>query len=131
VNDTCAAAWRNYGTGWPGTNGVPSLAGSGAPVLCSSFTLTLGNCRGAPAVATLFVGWRDSSVPTPWGGTMLVLPALSVTIDVPVGGEALPATIPCDPALLGVHAFTQAMEIDPGASNGVAFTPGMELVLGY
>src|SRR5262245_48226184 len=30
------AWWSNYASGWPGTNGIPSFAASGDPVLCST-----------------------------------------------------------------------------------------------
>jgi hypothetical protein len=38
---------------------------------------------------------------------------------------------PNDPALLGVASDLQAIEADPGATRGVSFTAGLELVIGY
>jgi hypothetical protein len=37
--------------------------------------------------------------------------------------------LPLDPALIGMSFFTQAVVQDPGATLGVAFTPGLRLTL--
>jgi hypothetical protein len=38
--------------------------------------------------------------------------------------------VPCDPAFKGVHVFLQALEIDAGASRGIAFTRGLDILFG-
>src|SRR5262245_4157504 len=42
-----AAASTNYGAGWPGTSGVPSLTASSDPVLCAPIMVDVANSRGA------------------------------------------------------------------------------------
>jgi hypothetical protein len=39
-------------------------------------------------------------------------------------------TIPFDESLCGVEIDVQGIEMDPGATNGIAFTPGLQLLIG-
>jgi hypothetical protein len=64
----------NYGTGWPGTLGVPTLTGS-PPVLCMQTTVSIGNSLGTTTPAVLIVAFYRASIPTVFGGTLLVLPS--------------------------------------------------------
>src|SRR5262249_40186163 len=80
VTDNCPASWANYGPGWPGTNGVPSLIPSGDPVLCGQITLEIGNSRGATTVGALFIGAGKTSIPTALGGSLLVSPPWSILL---------------------------------------------------
>jgi hypothetical protein len=50
---------------------------------------------------------------------------------IPPQGLDLSGPITQDPALCGASVFLQVLEDDPGASQGLSFTPGLELVLGY
>ncbi|MEW6743047.1 MAG: hypothetical protein AB1486_09835 [Planctomycetota bacterium] len=52
-------------------------------------------------------------------------------IPLTAGLTSLAGEIPCGPALAGLHLFLQVLQMDPGASQGISFTPGLELVLGY
>ncbi|MFO0981445.1 MAG: hypothetical protein U1E76_06760 [Planctomycetota bacterium] len=124
------ASWLNYGSGWPGTNGVPPFTASGDPVLCQTVTLDLGNSLGAATQCALFIGLAPADLPTVYGGHLLLLPMTSVMLGLPAGGLALPGALPCDSALLGVSLYLQALEVDAGASRGVSFTPGLQLILG-
>jgi hypothetical protein len=126
----CVAAWHNYGTGWPGTLGIPSLTASAPPRLASTITIDVGNSRGATTPGLLLLGASAASTPTSLGGTLLVLPAVLVPITIPAPGASLPASIPDDPALCGVAFYAQVLEQDPGASRDVSFTAGLQLVLG-
>jgi hypothetical protein len=49
-------SWTNYGSGWPGTDGIPSFTSSGDPTICAAFTLNLDNSLGANTTAALFLG---------------------------------------------------------------------------
>lgn len=64
------------------------------------------------------------------GGTLLVSPLLSIPLAIPDAGMGSSGAIPDDPAPCGVDVDLQALEIDPGASNGVSFTDGLDLTLG-
>ena len=46
LTHSCPALAENYGSGWPGTNGVPELSISGSPRFWYNRTLTLGNSSG-------------------------------------------------------------------------------------
>ena len=126
----CPASWRNYGAGWPGTAGIPALAPSADPVLGTTIDLDVGNSAGVDTVAVVFAGLSAATLATSWDGTLLVAPSWVVPIALPAAGAALPLEIPDDPAICGLLGFVQALELDGGASDGVAFTEGLELTLG-
>ena len=121
-----SADWSNYGDGWAGTNGVPSLTASDDPVLGSSITVSVGNSRGAATAAVGFVGLAPASLPIR-DGTLLVQPTFTFGAVVPASGLDLDYDVPAEPALEGLAVFVQFLEVDPGASRGIAFTAGLEL----
>lgn len=124
------AAWVSYGSGWPGTLGIPAIVSQSNPVLCSSLEVAADNSSGSVTVGVLFAGVYIASLPTDRGGVLLVLPLVASPVRVPAAGLSLTAAIPCDDILCGVSFFVQVVEADPGASRGVSFTPGLELRLG-
>jgi len=42
----------------------------------------------------------------------------------------MPLSIPLDPAFVCVSVDAQVLELDPGASHGVAFTRGLHIMIG-
>jgi hypothetical protein len=131
VRDRAVAIASNYGAGWPGTLGVPTFVASADPVLGSSLTLTISNSLGVDTPALVLIGLNEANVVTSKGGTLLVNPILFIPLLVHVAGENLNGSIPNDPTLVGVAVDLQALEIDGGASKGMAFTNGLKLLLGY
>lgn len=125
------ATWANYGEGFPGSSGVPSLTSRDDPVIGSTVTLDLGNSYGNDTPGILLAGYTDAQLPTSWGGELLVIPAVVHPIFVRWSGSTLIAELPDEPHLCGVELFTQVLEVDPGAAKGVSFTEGLKLVLGY
>ena len=117
----------NYGNGWPGTNGVPTLIASGDPVLGTSVTVSLGNSLGATTSGLAFVGLAPASIPSSWGGTLLVTPSIVFGLIVPFDGLDLLYDVPADPDLAATSIFFQVWEVDSGASRGLSFTQGLEL----
>jgi hypothetical protein len=133
THDFCAedARAQSFGSGWPGTIGTPSLGASAAPVICSTIDAIVTNSSGATTAAILLVGAGRASIPTTLGGTILVAPPWTIfSLVLPADGATIPAPIPCDAALVGVSVDLQVLESDAGASAGVSFTPGLELLLG-
>jgi len=132
VHELCstAASWANYGAGFPGTNGVPAFTAQQNPAFGATIDLDLANSSGVPTVGLLFVGFQRTSVHSGWGGDLLVVPALVVPISFSYGGDTFSGGIPNDWSLCGVTVDLQAIEGDAGAAKGVAFTAGLELVLG-
>ncbi|MBI5849454.1 MAG: VCBS repeat-containing protein [Planctomycetes bacterium] len=124
------AALLTYGAGWPGTLGVPHLTMDAAPRLGASANLLVDNSLGAPTAAAFLIG-TPTSVPTAFGGTLLVAPFVSFTFVLPAGTAVpYPGVWPCRPELCGVQVWWQVVEIDAGASHGISFTPGLAITLG-
>ncbi len=126
----CPASKVSYGQGHPGTGGVPGIDSDALPVLGTSIGLQLGNAARAAAPDALFLGLAQDRAATPFGGTLLVQPMFSVTLLLPIGGATLPLQLPNDPASCGVGVYLQHLHLDAGASAGLAFSRGLELVLG-
>lgn len=125
-----AASWQNYGSGWPGTTGVPGLVAQSNPVLCGTIEVFAGNSMGSNGSALLLVGFSAANQETPWDGSLLVVPSLTISLPIPATGLSIASTIPCDDSLCGLALFVQVVEMDPGASRGISFTPGLQLRLG-
>jgi hypothetical protein len=131
VHDRCVASWSNYGAGFPGTNGVPSFTSQTDPVLGTTVTLDLANSYGNATVGLLIVGFQRTTIHTNWGSDVLAAPLITRVLVLPAGGVSLSDRIPNDDDLCGFTVDLQAIEADPGAVQGVSFTPGLELVLGH
>lgn len=124
------ATWQNYGAGWPGTQGVPSFTALSNPVLGTTIEAYVGNSVGFYTVGFLYLGLQAISVPTRLGGTQLVDPLSTIVFLVEPFGTTLDGDLPLDDALVGTSFFAQVLELDNGASKGVSFTAGLELLLG-
>jgi hypothetical protein len=124
------ASWSNYGTGWAGTLGVPSLVAESNPVVGQPISIDVGNSAGVATIGVLAVGAASASKPTALGGTLLVDAYAWTIFALPSTGYVFADTIPDDPALDGVDFYLQALEADGGASRHVAFSAGLDLLLG-
>jgi hypothetical protein len=124
------ASTTDYGTGWAGELGVPTLTTTGKPGLGFNFNIDLSDSRSQATLAILFVGVNRANIQTSKGGTLLVAPYLSELLAVPPAGVLWAISFPPDPALIGVQVDLQAIEADPLASKGLSFTAGLELLLG-
>jgi hypothetical protein len=98
-------------------------------VLCTTLTLNLGNSLGASTIGVLFVGLARVDQPTSYDGRLLVLPSRVCLLPLPGAGLAFSGVLPCDDALCGLSVYLQVVEIDPGATKGASFTPGLRLLL--
>ena len=128
---TAVASWSNYGAGWPGTHGVPGFTALSDPVVGTKLSLDIDNSAGVSTAALLELGLGKANIPTGKGGTLLVTPFLVLPLTLPAGGLTLSGQIPNDPSLYGVHLYLQALEVDAGASKGLSFTPGLDLLFGF
>ena len=120
-----AATRTNYGAGWPGTNGIPTLELDANPVLGQTVNVLMGNVSGTTAAACLLFGDQQTTTSTPFGGTLLAnavvvqsIPALAPT------GGSFALTVPNLSILCGVEIYSQLIHGDTGASAGIAFSPG-------
>jgi hypothetical protein len=130
VRARCDALWSNYGAGFPGTNGVPTITCPSDPVLGTTVTVDLSNSYGIDTTGLLFIGTARWQLPSSWGGDLLVLPSITMLVDIPAAGTSITGDLPDDGTLCGFLFDLQAFEVDPGAAEGVSFTRGLELVLG-
>lgn len=128
--DVKIGGWSNYGTGFAGALGVPSLTASGTLAICEPSTLMLANSNGANALQGLFfIGSSTVDLQTTYGGKLLVVPVTVVPVVIPTSGLNVPFTV-CDTALAGAQFRLQAVELDPMAQKGVSFTRGLTVTLG-
>jgi hypothetical protein len=124
------ASATGYGAGFPGTLGVPSLTTTLLPRFGTTPLLQLGNSAGTSTFGALFFGLQRANQPTPFGGTALVQVAASATLSLPPAGGSLPFAIPNVPAFAGTIVDVQGVLLDAGAAQGIAFTAGLELLIG-
>src|SRR5262249_54193694 len=117
----------NYGTGFPGTNGVPTLTASAPPSIGTIQAMLLANPSGVSTVAAYIFGLSRANLPTPFGGMLLVQSSASVTVVLPPTGGTQPFAIPFVLAYCGVLVDVQGVVLDAGAAQGIAFSPGLEL----
>ena len=128
----CLSGWNNYGTGFPGTLGEPTLAASAAPVLGTQIDIQMTSAIAAPAVGLLIWGWAETSIPSGFGGTLLAQPDVIEALLLPAAPALAtrPLSIPLASVFCGMQVFTQLAHFDPGAAQGFAFSRGMLLNLG-
>src|SRR5262249_2150644 len=78
--DRTDATWSNYGQGFAGTLGIPSLVASADPAFGASLTIDLGNSLGAATSGLLLLGVTQTSIVTSAGGTLLVVPLVVLPV---------------------------------------------------
>jgi hypothetical protein len=125
------AYWQNYGSGFPGTLGIPSLTSSADPVFGTTISIDFSNSYGFYTPSVLLVGLDSASIPTSAGGTILVDFLIAALVGVGPGGASVAGTIPVDEHLCGVSIYLQVLELDPGAAKNLSFTPGLQLAIGH
>jgi hypothetical protein len=126
-----AGSADDYGAGFPGSLGVPTLAMTVPPVLNQPDDLLLGNSLGGWTAALLLVGTQSAQLPTTLGGDLLVLPLWTVFLALPPGGLDLSLVVPPEEWLASISLYLQALEMDPGAAKGVSFSAGLEVRAGF
>ena len=127
----CPSLAVNYGAGWPGTNGVPSLDCIREPVFDERCEIRVGNSKSGLTFGLLYLGFAEANIPTSADGTLLVLPTLTIPFYVYGASTNLWGDIPDDPSLAFLDFYLQAIEADPGASEGLSFTAGLKLTIGF
>jgi hypothetical protein len=131
ISITRGATWSNYGVGYPGTGGViPTLTSDAAPVLGSTIHVHVDNTSLQSTLVLFVLSTETARLPTQRGGTLSTEPVQFLIAPLPAGGAVIPWQVPSDPALVGISAFVQSLQPDPGARFQVAFSDGMRLTLG-
>lgn len=128
-----SASWQNYGTGHPGSLGVPQLTLDANPVQGTSPNVQVGNSLGTATHACIFVASARAMLPTPFGGDVLVGPLneiLVFAVSLP-DNQIQNFRLPIDSSVACGHVVTiQVVEADPGASAGISFSAGLEVIVG-
>lgn len=130
VGDPCLAGWQDYGAGLPGSLGVPPLTAGADPILGSVLPLDLGNSSLGTTSAALAIGLTEAAWPTPWGGTLHLVPVITLPMTLPAGGATLPIAVPAGPFLCGSVLLAQSFVVDVGAPAGIAESSGLRLRVG-
>jgi hypothetical protein len=99
-------------------------------VLGSTINVLLGNSAGAPTAGVLLVGVAPTSLATGFGGTLLVVPSVTLPVGLPAAGLTFGLAVPATRSLCGRSVYLQGAEADAGASHGVSFSRGLDLMLG-
>jgi ELWxxDGT repeat protein len=130
---------EQYGTGCPGTNGVPVLAGKGAPKIGNTtFGLELTKAR-ASAITVIALSAKNTNLAIGGGCRLLVslfpadAPLLEAKITDTKGVLQLPLAIPNALGLIGVNVYWQAWVIDPKGAfqSQFASSNGLRTLIGY
>jgi cytochrome c peroxidase len=125
---------RLFGTATTGSGGrAPKMLADVPPNLASaSFRIGLGDARPG-AHAALLVGPRRAPPGTTFLGAPVYVEAGAQDVhDMLIasdGGATFHATLPADPALIGLDFFTQWVVLDPAAAGGLAVSAGAEFEL--
>lgn len=122
-------SWSVFGSGLAGARGVPRLTSRAEPVLGRVLGVDTSNSANDYTVGALIVGFEKTSLPG-FGGELLVAPWITQLIGLSPWGMQITEPIPDDSLLAGLEIDLQILELDPGASKGISFTNGLELVLG-
>ncbi len=120
-----------YGDGWTGTNGVPTIEVTWNPAFAAPFGLFITNTAGAKSFGYLAVGATKQSTATGLGGTLLNEASILLPITVKQAGLQLDAIVPWEVDQCGLGLHVQAILSDAGASHGYSFTRGTEIIVGF
>lgn len=126
---SCTADSTNYGNGFPGTSGIPTLTSS-LPILGTSVTVAGSNVALVETAGVLIYGFAPTDLASGFGGRLLVDGIVFESHAVPVTGMQHLLQVPPDPGCLRPEPVSASWSIDAGAASWIAFSPGLRLVLG-
>src|SRR5262249_61536429 len=112
------------------TLGIPALTSSVPPQYGATVDISFENSWGFWNVGMLLLGFQQTSLLTAKDGTLLVDFVDVMPLALNPAGTIVRGDIPFDASLCGLEIDLQGIELDPGASKGVAFTPGLQLMIG-
>ncbi|MFO1052522.1 MAG: hypothetical protein U1F36_09940 [Planctomycetota bacterium] len=126
---SCTASTSNYGVGYPGTHGIPTLTSS-MPILGDVITVHGSNVSGVDTEGVLIYGFGATRTPSGFGGDILVDAVVFESNHVLASGMDRNLVVPVQAAFCGRSVFLQFVHFDLGATHWIAFSPGLLLVLG-
>lgn len=120
----------NYGGGYAGLLGVPSITLSAPPTIGSTIGVLIGNSSGVPAPSFLVVSSEWTNTPTGLGGAILTEPQAILPVPIPAAGAVVLWHIPVDSSLVGASLLAQDVQLDLGAPYQWSFTAGLRVTFG-
>jgi hypothetical protein len=125
----CNGTVERFGTGVPGTAGLPQID-TGCPQIDSMRLVRVSNARPL-AHGCLLAGLTEIALPV-FSLGILYVDALAI---VPheasaIGDFTFPVTYPDDPALIGGVFLLQAFYVDPLAVDNISFTEALRVTIG-
>lgn len=126
----CPAWAKDYGAGWPGKNGIPTLTAHAPPQPSYPIDVDVSNSLGANTIALVMVGSQTAAIPYKGGQLLTNGDLLSVIFSLDAAGTTLSDDIPSDPALFFADFYVQVLEADPFASKKISMTAGLHLRVG-
>ncbi|MBL8839928.1 MAG: hypothetical protein JNL90_00180 [Planctomycetes bacterium] len=125
-----AATRSSYGAGFPGWQGIPTVALADDPVIGRPIDLVVSNSAGSWTLGFVLIGGAPLDLPAGWGGSLLVDPVALLPIPLPPTGYTLAEEVPYDAEFWDVVLYLQVIELDPGAFEGLSSTAGLEIRFG-
>lgn len=123
-------SWSLFGTGHPGSLGVPAIALDGPPAIGATVNVLMGNSFGLPTHGCLLFGDAMGTTPTPLGFDALIQNPLMQAVNIEPQGGVHPVPIANDPALCGNIYYLQILVFDPLASSGISASQGLIATIG-
>jgi outer membrane protein assembly factor BamB len=119
--------WTDLGGGIAGSNGVPSLVGTGSVTAGNSVRFTASNGL-ANGIGLFVLGFSAINVPL-FGGTLV--PSLDATLVAPLDGNgAWSLGFPWPAGYTpGTGFWWQLAVVDPGSAFGIAASPGLRCLV--
>lgn len=133
------AEYRSFGSGCPGTNGTPTLAGGPVlPNLGSAIVLDASNLAGLADLGVFGEQLLTPNVdlglifgPAAVGCTLQITPLAFGVVPVFGGNAQFGFGVPSNPALVGISIFSQVVSIDPAANaSGWTSSNSVRAVIG-
>lgn len=133
---THAATYATFGTGCPGSRGIPALRGTQLPWIGCPFSITFDNLPAQPGI--VWIGFSNSlwnTLPLPFDLSLIgisnCLLYTGIESSYPIANNAWSFNIPNLAALLGARFYNQALILDPGTNPfGAVVTNAGEAVIG-
>lgn len=121
------ATYLTYGSGCPGSAGVPEMTVQSPPLQGTTFSLAIANLPPSPGIVAVVLGLSNEvgGLPMALDLGFIGLPGCTLrcaldsvfTLSTSGGSASYQAPIPVNPALQGVSFYNQVLSIDPAAGN--------------
>jgi hypothetical protein len=136
------AEYRSFGSGCPGSNGTPHVAG--APVLPSLGSAAIFNITNLPNPSVANFGLLGFDLQTPAvdlgtatghaanGCLVVVNPLATPLLSTTAGTSSMAVAVPNSPSFVGLSLLAQAVAFDPTANAaGLTASNGLRAVVGW